>query len=65
MNKEETIKEMNMIKFHLRNVSSDIRSLGRYSDSVYQAKFDRYSDQIWDVMKKISKDEWTDVRADE
>lgn len=58
MNEEETRETIDMIRFNLRNVASDITFVGRYSDHVYQAKFERYAKEIDKIIKNLIKDEY-------
>ena len=63
MNKEMTVREMDMIRSRLHDVASDIIHVGRYSDHVYQAKHERYSRKIDEVITDLLKDELKDVRS--
>lgn len=58
MNEEETREKIEMIRFNLRNAASDIIFVGRYSDHVYQAKFERYATEIDKIIKNLIKDEY-------
>lgn len=58
MNEEETRKKIDMIRFHLHNTASDILFVGRYSDHVYQAKFERYANEIDKIIRNLIKDEY-------
>ncbi len=61
MNKDETKRELDMIRLRLRGVASDLISVGKLSDHVYQAKCDRYANTINELVADIFKDEMTDI----
>ena len=61
MDKNETKRRMDMIRLELRGVASDLASVGKLSDHVYQAKCDRYANTINELVVDILKDEMTDI----
>ncbi len=61
MNKDETKRELDMIRLRLRGVASDLISVGKLSNHVYQAKCDRYANTINELVVDILKDEMTDI----
>lgn len=61
MNKDETIYIMDMIRFKLRAASADLISVGKYSDHIYQAKCDRYANQIDTIIIDILEDGCNDI----
>ena len=63
MNKEETIQKMDLIRFRLRNIGSDIIFVGKNSEHVYQAKCERYSRKIDEIIHNLLEDEFNDVRS--
>ena len=55
-NKEDTICQINIIKFYLNDIRPDIVDLGRDSDHVYQAKYERYVHKIDEIIDGLTED---------
>lgn len=61
MNKDETVRIMDMMRFKLRGIAADLMYVGKHSNHVYQAKCDRYSSQINDMIMDIFHNECDDI----